>query len=468
MTSALQVLARHERELLSHSDRRVSTTPGQRTEMHCSIKTAFKGLRNLARKADAASRRDLSGITGRLAKSRHLHLAAVIATHRKQKRGAPLSFSELLSLRDEVSLYRRQSTGPQTRWLDKTGGDGARPVTSWDLRSRIRQNAVLLILRALSEKSGYDISGQNPEEVLERMQTLWRDGYRYFVSFDIKNFFESVGPQHICPVLPLPKDLLLRNCFIEAPRGRSIVGQTDPRVQQDSSRSDTVPRTDQLCLPQGAATSPYLATAFLQKLLTKQFGTSGPVMCVLDDIAVGGRSLEEAIDAAKALIQRLEQHPAGRLSVHKFHAGRLTHPMKELELVPRPGPTCDKLEECTPDDFVIAAGRQFQLDKTGSDLRVGPTPKSVDRARSAIADTIRRTLPISEWQNDNLRSDAERRARAYIVNWIAAFRPWQPNEAEMEELDVFVDWAWEKADEEYRKHVRHRQREIDNPASPTP
>lgn len=469
MERALQVLAKLESDILAHADRWVSKTQAQRTEIHQSVRAAFKKLRHLVRKiGNNASRSEIKGIAGRLARCPNLRLTAVLLAHLKRpwrpgtERNAALSvgcgeelpYGELLEKREAVGLYAPGWNRPLSLLEADKDGTSTRPITAWPVEWRIRQYATLLLILAVSKDRGYNFSTKGQKACFARVKNLCSQGYRYFVSFDVKKCFESVGPQHICPVLPLPKELLRRNCFAELPDERSRKSRKGE--SHSPPYTDSVPRPDQHRLPQGAATSPILAIAFLQRLLTDMFGEGGPVILYLDDFTIGGRTLEEATQAAKALIQRLRQHPAGGFSVHKFHIGTLINPMKDFELgTPALSPSGD-LDELPVHDYILAAGLRIQLSQCGTELRVGPSPKSVDRCRSRVADRFRLEYAYSDWNEDNQAAleAAQQRISQYFCNWVRSFPVWRPNDQELEDLELNIDIAIERVICDYR--LRHK------------
>lgn len=460
MKAELQILARN---IHSEADKWVSGSTGQLMYLHSSLDAAFKDLARLDGFAEHNSASRIRSFTRGFAFNRNLACAAVLLAdqrywrnkHKKSRK--PISYEQLIEDAEAVQLFFGERNRSRDKQIKKPDG-GTRTVCDWPRAARVRQYAIFLMLKAILPPNPFETRGHR--ETLARMTDFYKQGYRHFAWFDIKDFFGSVGPQHVRPMLKI-HERLLSHCFVPKQSEESLsefgLGEELSCSQEDR----TLPRSDQLHLPQGAAPSSLIASVFLQKLITDLFGDSGPVIVHGDDVTVGGRTMQEALDAANTLIKQLELHHAGPITVHKCGRGTLVRSNEEEYADDDEKSHIGRFNEAPERPYVLAAGLLFRVPWESGPLRAQPSPKSWNRFGSKLRQKIRKAAPLKLWavDRDKWETTAEGAGRAYIRHFTAAYSVYELHEGAVDRLETSLLSALQDVEDDYGRQRKAYKRD---------
>jgi hypothetical protein len=291
-----------------------------------------------------------------------------------------------------------------------------------------------LILNAVVPENPFEV--RSNQEALDRMTALANQGFRYFVWFDIKNFFDSVGPQHVTRMLRVHAKLM-QTCFYEG--GTERLAQKNLSWDTSSGKAHT--GSDQLHLPQGAPTSSIISSEFLRSLIADVFGHEGAIITKCDDIVIGGNTMEEAEHGAKTLIERLLLHSAGPIAVHKVGRGSLD--IRSKERFDQAEPAFNDIAEVSFDGveirpYVLAAGLLFRRDPdVAGAIKAQPPPRSwsrfQNRLKMRIRDAAARLGPNADHDSVDIKCEAA--GRIYIDRFVKAFSVWTQTPESEERLE---------------------------------
>jgi hypothetical protein len=207
--------------------------------------------------------------------------------------------------------------------------------------------------------------GGGERELFAQLKSAIADGYEYWATFDIRNFFPSLRPGHLAGV-PLPKWVKENLVFLPP---ETTIKFVDPNYHL-VLHEQVIFSGDEYDLPDGY---PYNGTSIGSKLKTVRQGLiQGDVIAPLiarmvlarelrrllkdwdvtlathlDNVLMGARSQADLKASLEALIKRLKSLPAGPLELHSveirhikdhiFHLGYRVSQRKDGSIHVRPG-----------------------------------------------------------------------------------------------------------------------------------
>lgn len=217
--------------------------------------------------------------------------------------------------------------------------------------------------------------------LFETLNTAIAEGFVYWTSLDIRNFFPSLKPGHLTGfplsqwivenIVFLPSETPIK--FIDTKYGLELLEETILKGDEndlpksypysmDDIRSKL--KTVRQGLIQGDVCAPQIARTFLGRRLEPVFEKRDAAWgSHMDDMLLGARTQPELETSLKALIHRLKCHPAGPLECHEH-----------------------KISHISEDIYYL--GYRVGLDKNTA-LRVRPALKRFDRFRHKLWDKFK-------------------------------------------------------------------------------
>ncbi len=183
--------------------------------------------------------------------------------------------------------------------IEKSSGNGKRPLSIPTIRDRVLQTAVTLILTPVFEKEFEDISfayrqGRSVAQAVNLIERLRDKGYQWVVDADIYRYFDEVN-----------HDLLIKEV-------EKLVADTGIlRLIRQWLKATVVDRNERYRLtkgvPQGSPLSPLLANLFLDHLDEALLDKNLRLVRYADDFVVLCKSADKAEDALELTGEILEQ-----------------------------------------------------------------------------------------------------------------------------------------------------------------
>lgn len=199
--------------------------------------------------------------------------------------------------------------------VPKSSGEGWRPICAYGPKRQALQTLCLdiLVARFGEDECNYLRKGRGADRASDRINQLVDEGYRYFVLFDVKDFFRSVQQEKVEEVTGLPKEVV-RTCILNESAPVHIVGylphKTDPETLHGAAHEG---------LPQGSRASQFVAGLLFGPAL-RSVASADRIIFHGDDGVIAACHEQEAVALNKALIGVFQSHPAGpfRLKRHEI------------------------------------------------------------------------------------------------------------------------------------------------------
>lgn len=286
--------------------------------------------------------------------------------------------------------------------LKKANGK-RRVVTSPGLQTRGAQKALGEMINARGLVSSYDFNckGRGPKAaLLEIARLMEEDQRRFFVVFDLADYFSSVKPKHL-QGFKLPKEVLQSVVFYNrrATLKRSVNNTTRLTF---GGKCDPARRG----MPQGATCSGKLANALLGRELRELSGDLG-IVTYVDDGVIGVRTQPEARDVAQALEWRFTNLSGGpihfkHIDVNDARAG-----------------------------FAFL-GYWVRLAETATEpvIRFTPSHQAKRKFRRKLLRRLGHLGPSASWDEALLLLEG------YRKNWLAQKPLWQPSDDDLRDFEI--------------------------------
>jgi RNA-directed DNA polymerase len=268
----------------------------------------------------------------------------------------------------------------------KASGNGFRPICSFGPRRRALQNLCGDVIEATSVDvpANFLRKGRGIESASSHISILIESGDKYFVEFDIKDFYRSVQTKNMAKALMMNQSVY-DNCI--------TISSNAPLhcVPSLSLAVSMLGEAARKGLPQGSRTSTLIAALLLGPYL-EQFAPVDHSVIYGDDVLIGFGDEAEADALKKALPDRLKDHPFGPLhpkhcEVRLFEVG-----INFLSYKFKPG--------------------------FGGKVRLRPSDNSFTRYENHV-EMLAATYPTKA---------AEKKIAAYSSGWTASFPSWNFNE----------------------------------------
>ena len=342
--------------------------------------------------------------------------AKLLATIRAANKRKFLPFAALEKLAKDLFLSEVYHEVVAVRPLGGKPGS-FRPIALTGMRRKAQQFILRDMLLVTIGDSPFDatVHGAGGEvRLFEDIKSAIDDGFHYWASLDIRNFFPSLRPGHL-EEFPLPKWMIEKLVFLpsETPirftdPGCGIVLSEQAILQGDGSdlplyypyaAEDIEAKVSMVRqgLIQGDVCAPQIARTVLGQELQRVLEKREVIYrSYLDDIVLGARSESELNASLKALTLRLKSHPAGPLDFHDPKIGHIK-------------------------DGFFYLGYRVSIRKNG-DFYVRPAKKRFSRLDARANGKFGESAAFTK---DELRQIG----RAYANNWVNAQRPWKATEA---------------------------------------
>lgn len=306
-----------------------------------------------------------------------------------------MSLSEAVELANIIQARHTREEIVTLRLKGKPNG-GTRPVMDFGPRRRALQKICDDIIKATLPRMAFEyLEKKRGAErlVLDLLQRMSAEGYRYVLTADIRNCFGSVRKEELGRLLPLPQSATHSVLLIE---DDVLV------VHHTPSRSILIPPDDaaRRGLPQGASTSGrVMSRAVLGPMLaTTDF--SNRIFLFGDNISVPVRNRPEGEAILRTVCSRLQNGCGGPLTIG-YH--QVAHESDGIQLV----------KYC-----VSRAARRF-----GGRIRIRPAAKSYQNYSRRVTEKARDGASASTIE-------------LYRQSWINAFPLWEPNETSLGYLET--------------------------------
>lgn len=391
--------------------------------MHPGAAFSQKDIRQLS-KAQDAHRRQLRSLRAAVAsgnfklvkKARmRLHedfaarLIAIVRATSGTKQ--PITFATLegwahnLSLGEayhETLIVRPEPTGPGT-W---------RAISLSGVRRKAQQLLLrdLLLMQVGDNEFDSTVPGAGGEvRLFEDIKRAIAEGYHYWVSIDIRNFFPSLRPGHLAG-FPLSKWIIGNLVFLPPETPIKLIDRRygvelcEATILNGNEHDlpDHYPYTMEMIgskvkqvrqgLIQGDVCAPQIARTVLGRELQQVLGNWEVVYgSHLDDVLIGARSRSELKTSIQALTSRLTSLPAGPLDLHEYQ-------IRDVR------------------ESVYFLGYRVSLRKDGS-VYVRPGKERFDRFRERLRERLKNCTATT-------KEGLLKEANIYAKNWFRAHPAW--------------------------------------------
>jgi hypothetical protein len=367
----------------------------------CQIDRFFNDLHIFKRRMAKPNQRNTRRLRDHLLRSYSGRLCGFLqeAHRRGLKRVKPMSPLELdLFLRSARPTARIFETA-----LIKTRikANGEKRITlSPGPKVRTAQRLVGDVIEASDIANPFDYScvGKGRDAAIaEIMRLVEEEGVRDFVVFDLQNYFTSVDANHLKgPLLP---DKVIQHSVLYN-RNALLLHHSHHAAEAEAARHG---------LPQGARVSGILASTLLGRELRQLDGAMG-IVTYVDDGVIGACDPTGAKSLAEAIKKRLDNLPGGPLSFKKL--------------------------DVQPVEFGFEfLGYWLRLDQWCEPAKVvaRPSHQALCRFKRKLARKLASCSPKPD------RDRGVQIALNYFEGWKAAYPLWQPEEAEICDMEAVVE-----------------------------
>jgi hypothetical protein len=272
-----------------------------------------------------------------------------------------------------------------------------RTTVDFGIENRALQYLLLLPLRELMPLRPNQYGNRGTHAAIAQVKKLMSSGYVWGIEIDIKDCFPNFDGEKVASLLPLPKKVserVLIGQHLNLIPSHSLISQIGCEDGDDwGPLVNDVLVEARLGIPQGSATSSFLAEALLSSTLDL-VPSIGEVLSYLDNILLLAKSKEEVVSMSKALRSALLAHPAG--------------PLK-----PKP----PLLNDLHGQHFEFL-GHRFAI--TNGLVRIAPTELHENRFKNRV------TAKLIHLKKANMtpaaRAAAIERLRRYVIHWTNAFK----------------------------------------------
>ena len=373
----MKVLARHRKKRAA-ALARIALPKEDAKTIDRRLKSFDREVNKLARQSAKSKPARIEGLLRTICYSFNGRLAGVCVAAGshvgfcKDNRKLYDSAQKLFDFADRIDL-----TKPSGRWVflvpRRRPSGKLRHTYSFSTEDRAKHYLLRDCLVAAGSFGRRDLSieGGNNETLRLRASQFVRDGYLFWTALDVENFYPSLGLEHLLPVLPVPRNIIL---------GSVMLFPGNVRVPKDSPYHGRLflDKSARLSLPQGAAVSSLAAGAVLERAMEARLSSNVVVLVWGDDISIGASTPEEALNAAKVLQRELENLPAGSICLRDTQQCALHRGVRYDDFIVRHARSGFK-----------ACGYFLRLAEDGELLRMQPTHKAYRELRRRI---IRRLL----------------------------------------------------------------------------
>lgn len=254
-------------------------------------------------------------------------LCAVLEIAARDK--VALTFGEAMAIAAEISPFR-DCGEPVTTYQKKKSSGGRRQIVKFEIRRRALQ---LMVKNYAEWTYGYKTEnfiapGKGRRALVrEALKRINRDGYSWFVVFDIKDCFGSLGHKGIAQKLKIPIDIVRTVLAEPNPLNKGTDKDNSPHIHTTTSSHRETPdpvlsppggrlhATKAKGIAQGSMASSIVAAAMLHELLKSlPKGVDAPVFVYGDDVLVLVRNKADALTIRRRLESGARYHPAGPLT----------------------------------------------------------------------------------------------------------------------------------------------------------
>ena len=195
-------------------------------------------------------------------------------------------------------------------WIPKEGSSELRPLGIPVVKDRIVQTAIRNVIEPIFEKKFYGHSyGFRPrkscKDALRRVTKLLKEGYRWIVDIDIRDYFGNI--EHRILMKKLEEEIADRRLL-------ELIGEYLKAEIVEESRSWTA----ETGTPQGGAISPLLSNIYLHSMDMELSVKGYELIRYADDFVVLCREKEEAGKAAEETERILKDL---KLEIHRGKSG---------------------------------------------------------------------------------------------------------------------------------------------------
>ena len=317
----------------SASPEQMAQVKGLHSRLSRSKRGYLKRVKALRNAVLAGHKSRIDGARRKLKPSFDARLMA--ATRATARRKCPLSGDDLEKLANTITLDKVFGETVIVHAVPSKPGQ-YRPVAKSGNIRRAQQLLLRDITLIVIGDSDCDstVAGNGGErQTFTDLRTHVGNGYLYWVSIDVKNFFPSLRTGHLKGfpfsqwvlehIVFLPKETPIifvdKKHGIKLNDGAILKGEADLPEGYPLSMGDILSllKKVRLGLLQGDACTPQIARTFLGREVQRVLENRDTVFgSHLDDLILGARSQSALKASLKALRCRLMQHPAGPLELH--------------------------------------------------------------------------------------------------------------------------------------------------------
>ncbi|QFI67972.1 hypothetical protein [Sinorhizobium alkalisoli] len=380
-------------------------------QLHAAVRSYRKQLRALHNAVQSGKPRQVSEAKKRIFDSFAAKLIATVRATQDNK--IHLSYAQLEKRANNLSLHQVFHETLTIFPDPKCGKPGEwRPLGRPGQYRRAQQLILCDVLLVMIGDSPCDstVADAGGEiGLFETLNSAIAEGFVYWTSLDLRNFFPSLKPGHLAGfplsqwimenIVFLPPETPIK--FIDTTYGLELTEETVlkgdandlPKTypySMDDIRSKL--KMVRQGLIQGDVCAPQIARTFLGRELQRVLGKRDAAFgSHIDDMLLGACTQPEAKTSLKALIQHLKCHPAGPLELHE-------HEIRHIN------------------DDICYLGYRISLDKNGA-MRVRPAMKRFDRFRHRLGDKFENSDAFTK--QELLDTGLE-----YARQWFRSQRAW--------------------------------------------
>lgn len=308
------------------------------------------------------------------------------------------SKSRLLAVKEQIRKGEYQPSPAKRVWIPKSGSAQMRPLGIPNVKDRIVEAAVKMVIEPIFEREfaaqSYGFRpGRGCKDALRRVEGLLKSGHTHVLDVDIKGYFDSI-----------PHEKLMERTEERIADGR-VLQLVESMLKRGVLEEMKGWQPSEEGTPQGGVISPLLANIYLNPLDWKLSGLGIEAVRYADDIVVLCQRKEEAEKAKEAVEAWMEE------------SGLKLHPEKTR-----------MVDMSKPDGSFDFLGYRFKRSRRGRLIRL-VRPQSVQKLKEKLRGLTKRN-------NGHCMEAIIQKINPILRGWFNYFK--QACQTQHQELDKWI------------------------------
>lgn len=398
------------RRALAVQARASGWSSGQVSFLQRQISSHMKDLRLLARRSPTGIESNAARKQERILRSFAARLCGTLYLMEDRRSAVPpcpMIFEDFESFVRTSPLVGNKPDPCRMFSLSKQNGE-KRAITAPGPKTVAAQKTLVMALQVQGTANHYEFNCQGrgcTAALIEIKRLMIDEGLRWFVVFDLAEFFTSVKPEHL-EGFKLPEEVLKNVVYFN--RYATLVQHNNGKTKWIFGGQCNPARRG---IPQGAPASGILASALLGRELRHLNGELG-IVTYVDDGVIGARTQPEANKVAHALEKRFAKLSGG--PIHFKHIS-----------------VCDAVR-----GFAFLGYWVRSIEDEGEiGVRFTPSYQAKNKFKHKLLRRLRKKGPQLTWD------DAMNELSEYRRNWMVQKPLWKPFELELVAFELETE-SW--------------------------